>query len=99
MRILLNEAVNEMMIRVINELVVMRKEVELADTIGHKVQIVDEHKAVIFKLFNKLDFLEMQAIMKFEEGDQEELIGKIRRFKYHIAIQIEDVYRIAEELA
>ena len=99
MRILLNEAVNEMMVRVINELVAMRKEVELADTIGHKVQVVDKHKEVIFKLFNKLDFLEMQAIMKFEEDDQEELIGKIRRFKHHIAIQIEDAYRIAEELA
>ena len=67
MKNLLNDAIQEMVVRVNNEVNDMRDEVKAADTRGHKIQIVDKRKAKVLRLFKKLNYLQEQALIRFGE--------------------------------
>ena len=97
MKKLLNEAMNELMVRVENEIKATRLEMQLVTTKGLKTQLANDAKENIIKLFNKIDYLTMQATMQFEENENQELVDKARKFKYNTMIQIEDLYNIAND--
>ena len=96
MKNLLNDAIQEMVVRVNNEVNDMRDEVKAADTRGHKIQIVDKRKAKVLRLFKKLNYLQEQAVIRFGE-DVEEDVNKLQKFEQRILIQIEDMYYIVNE--
>jgi hypothetical protein len=96
MKNLLNDAIQEMVVRVNNEVNDMREEVKAADTKGHKIQIVDRRKAKINRLFKKLNYLQEQALIRFGE-EVEEDINELQKFEQRIMIQVEDMYYIVNE--
>ena len=64
------------------------------ETRGLKIQRLEEGQTKIFKLFNKLDYLVMQEIIRFpEETDMQD---KVRKIKYNMTIQLEDVVYIID---
>lgn len=94
MKNILNVTLNEMMETINNEYQAIRKDIITLETKGLKLQRLEEGQTKIFKLFNRLDYLVMQEIIRFPE--ETEIQDKVRKFKYNMAIQLEDVTNIID---
>jgi hypothetical protein len=94
MKNILNVTLNEMMETINNEYQAIRKDITTLETKGLKLQRLEEGQTKIFKLFNRLDYLVMQEIIRFPE--ETEMQDKVRKFKYNMAIQLEDVTNIID---
>lgn len=95
MKNLLNNAVNELVIRVNEEYDNARKEIKVLEDKGLKLNALYERRHNIKNLLNKLDILKDKAKEQFPEEDVIEF--NIDKFKFIMNIQLEDMLDIVNE--
>lgn len=95
MKYLLNDAVEEMIKRINNEMNLVREEVRIVEYKGEKLNILMYRRDIITSLFDRLNYLKDQIEVRFPE--EVEAINYIERFEYITNIQLEDLLNIIYE--
>ena len=95
MKNLLNNAVEELVVRGYKELDELRNDIKIEKDMGMKLNILNDRRDYILRLLDKLDYLKEQMKIRFPE--EELAVNKIDRYNLIVNVQLEDILNIINE--
>ena len=95
MKNLLNNAVEELVVRGYKELDELRNDIKIEKDMCMKLNILNDRRDYILRLLDKLDYLKEQMKIRFPE--EELAVNKIDRYNLIVNVQLEDILNIINE--
>ena len=95
MKNILNNAMNELMVRVNNEVEEVRAIIKTDDTKGNKLNALIERRDIIFNLLEKVETIKDNLKLNFPEDLEE--VERVTKEELKVKVQLEDMLDIINE--